>query len=306
MATYTGIKKIKIGDNVFELYDSGNTNYYHTTGSWSGLTYTATANGGAGALAFTIPTGTTSSTVAAGNHTHNYVLWRSDLTSIGSGSPAAGTQTYWTDMLTSQRVAIGYNTSGKEYTLIFSKGSSDNYGSVIKYGYNDLYFYIMRKSGSSAWTDSDWVKMNAGYADSAGSVAWSNVSDKPTIPIITLNGSATTSPSFYAPTSVGTNGYVLKSSGSGAPTWTSATLTDTQVTVAENTKTTKYYPILATGTGTATRQIDTNDKNDSSASASGFWYQNGILCAPAMQAGDWDLTITTAEYNTLVNAISAI
>ena len=48
-----------------------NTNYYHTTGSWSGLTYTATANGGAGALAFTIPTGTSSTTVALGDHTHS-------------------------------------------------------------------------------------------------------------------------------------------------------------------------------------------------------------------------------------------
>lgn len=46
------------------------TNYYHTSGSWSGLTYTATANGGAGALAFTIPTGTTATTVAVGNHEH--------------------------------------------------------------------------------------------------------------------------------------------------------------------------------------------------------------------------------------------
>lgn len=55
---------------IFTLPSDNNTNYYHTTGSWSGLTYTATANGGAGALAFTIPTGTTSTTVALGNHTH--------------------------------------------------------------------------------------------------------------------------------------------------------------------------------------------------------------------------------------------
>ena len=40
-----------------------------------------------------------------------------------------------------------------------------------------------------------------------------------TIPTITLNGSSTTSPSFYAPTSAGTSGYYLKSNGSGAPTW---------------------------------------------------------------------------------------
>ena len=54
------------------------TNYYHTTGSWNGLTYTATANGGAGALAFTIPTGTSATTVAVGNHTHD----KSSITSV--------------------------------------------------------------------------------------------------------------------------------------------------------------------------------------------------------------------------------
>lgn len=46
------------------------TNYYHKTGSWNGLTYTAAKVGSPEDLAFTIPTGTTSTTVAAGNHTH--------------------------------------------------------------------------------------------------------------------------------------------------------------------------------------------------------------------------------------------
>lgn len=41
-----------------------------------------------------------------------------------------------------------------------------------------------------------------------------------TIPSVTLNGSSTTSPSFYAPTGAGTSGQYLKSSGTGAPTWT--------------------------------------------------------------------------------------
>lgn len=61
-----------------------NTNYYHTTGSWSGLTYTATANGGAGALAFTLPTGTTSTTVATGNHTHICSIKNSSGTAVAS------------------------------------------------------------------------------------------------------------------------------------------------------------------------------------------------------------------------------
>lgn len=55
------------------------------------------------------------------------------------------------------------------------------------------------------------------------------------LPTITLNGTETTSPSFYAPTTAGTSGYVLKSNGSGAPTWTSATLTDTKVTQTAST-----------------------------------------------------------------------
>ena len=45
--------------------------YYHSTGSWNGLTYTATAHGGAGELKLTIPTGTSSTTVAKGDHTHS-------------------------------------------------------------------------------------------------------------------------------------------------------------------------------------------------------------------------------------------
>lgn len=81
-----------------------------------------------------------------------------------------------------------------------------------------------------------------------------------TIPAITLNGAANTSPSFYAPTTAGTNGYVLKSNGSGAPTWTSATLTDQKLQVETLTSGTSYYPILATGTGTAIRQIDSTLK----------------------------------------------
>ena len=54
----------------FNMPGNPNTNYYHTTGSWNGLTYTAAPVGSPGDLAFTIPTGTTSTTVAVGNHTH--------------------------------------------------------------------------------------------------------------------------------------------------------------------------------------------------------------------------------------------
>lgn len=38
---------------------------------------------------------------------------------------------------------------------------------------------------------------------------------------ITFNGGVNNAPTFFAPTSAGTNGYVLKSNGSGEPTWIS-------------------------------------------------------------------------------------
>ena len=49
--------------------------------------------------------------------------------------------------------------------------------------------------------------------------SYADLNNKPTIPSISLNGSTTTSPSFYAPTGAGTLGQVLTSNGSGAPTW---------------------------------------------------------------------------------------
>lgn len=52
------------------------------------------------------------------------------------------------------------------------------------------------------------------FPDKAGTIALTS-----DIPTITLNGTATTSPSFYAPTSAGTSGYYLKSNGSGEPSW---------------------------------------------------------------------------------------
>ena len=52
-----------------------NDNYYHSTGTWSGLTYSADnthANGTE--LKFTLPTGATSTTVSRGDHTHTASL----------------------------------------------------------------------------------------------------------------------------------------------------------------------------------------------------------------------------------------
>ena len=51
-----------------------------------------------------------------------------------------------------------------------------------------------------------------------------------TIPAINMNGSSTTSATFYAPTSPGTAGQVLISNGSGAPSWGIIVFTHTDLT----------------------------------------------------------------------------
>lgn len=76
---------------------------------------------------------------------------------------------------------------------------------------------------------------------------------------VTLNGTSTTTASFYAPTSAGTSGYVLKSNGSGAPTWTSAVLTDTVGINFSSSTGTKLYLIGSTATsGTNARTFYQN------------------------------------------------
>lgn len=47
-----------------------------------------------------------------------------------------------------------------------------------------------------------------------------NLANGKTTNNISMNGSSNNNPTFYAPTSAGTNGYFLKSNGAGAPTWT--------------------------------------------------------------------------------------
>jgi len=83
------------------------------------------------------------------------------------------------------RRAFIYNTSGTEYSYLFGFSSANTssgdvkYGAVLKMGYGDTYLRILRVYQGS-WFSTDWEKISAGYADSAGSVAWTNVSGRPT------------------------------------------------------------------------------------------------------------------------------
>lgn len=67
---------------------------------------------------------------------------------------------------------------------------------------------------------------------------------------VTLNGSATTSPSFYAPTSAGTAGQVLVSNGSGAPKWESL-----DISSSGSTSCNQYYGTCSTGSSTTAKVV---------------------------------------------------
>lgn len=86
-------------------------------------------------------------------------------------------------------------------------------------------------------------------------------SDIPTVPTITLNGSSTTTPSFYAPTTAGTSGQVLTSSGSGAPTWSAITVPTKTSDLTNDSGFITGMTILSYGSSTWQNFIDAYDAN---------------------------------------------
>lgn len=99
----------------------------------------------------------------------------------------------------------------------------------------------------------------------------------PTVPTISLNGSTTISPSFYAPTSAGTSGYYLKSNGSGAPIWASLPSGGvTDVTVNGNSVVSSNVAALTVATnwvnGSATGSVRTSGSTPESESYTMGYY----------------------------------
>lgn len=80
-------------------------------------------------------------------------------------------------------------------------------------------------AGNGLSVDTDGIKMGAASGTAAGAMSsadftkLSGIDTGATANTITLNGTATKTPSFYAPTAAGTAGQYLVSGGTGAPTW---------------------------------------------------------------------------------------
>ena len=90
-------------------------------------------------------------------------------------------------------------------------------------GTNEVAAKVVAGNGLSV--DTDGIKMGAASGTAAGAMSsadftkLSGIDTGATANTITLNGTATKTPSFYAPTAAGTAGQYLVSGGSGAPTW---------------------------------------------------------------------------------------
>lgn len=90
-------------------------------------------------------------------------------------------------------------------------------------GTNEVSAKVVAGNGLSV--DTDGIKMGAASADAAGAMSSADftklagIDTGATANTITLNGAATKTPSFYAPTAGGTAGQYLVSAGNAAPTW---------------------------------------------------------------------------------------
>ena len=92
-------------------------------------------------------------------------------------APADSAKNWFVNTMPSASGAIVYNVPGSEKTIIAGK-SSGAHGHMLQLNYDDTYLRILRYY-SGSWKSTDWEKISAGYADLAGSVAWNNVTGKP-------------------------------------------------------------------------------------------------------------------------------
>lgn len=138
-----------------------NTNYYHSTGSWNGLTYTAdNTNANGIELAFTIPTGTSATTVAKGDHTHTFASLTSKPTTIsGYGITDAYTKTE-----IDGKIASVFHYKGTKATVSALPTSGNTTGDV---------WHVTADGGEYVWNGSAWEELGtvidlSGYAQLSG------------------------------------------------------------------------------------------------------------------------------------------
>lgn len=195
------------------------TDKYHTTGSWSNFKYTATAQGGAEELSFTLPTGTSASQVSVGNHTHGNIqsggaLQTNDVT-IASGDKLVITDSSDSSKVARASVSFDGSTTTKALT---QKGtfetfaaSSHTHGNVQNGGTlqtNDITIATGDKLVVTDSSDSNKIARTSVSFD--GSTATKCLTQKGTWENFTNNSGTVTG--------TGTSGYLTKWNGTNSIT----------------------------------------------------------------------------------------
>lgn len=156
---------------------SQSTKFLREDGTWATPSYTTNTNttyslSASGESVVLSGSDNSSSTADLSSTFAKYTPYKGNLTgTISSNSPAVELQAYWddNDKIKLQSVNTAYNTSGTEYSFLLSKGGSNRYGTVLRWSYSTKYIEILRKGIN--WLSTDWERINAGYADTAGSSA---------------------------------------------------------------------------------------------------------------------------------------
>ena len=147
-------------------------------------------------------------------------------TSTGDGDPSgfpAGTK-YIDFVINTHDTIAGTGTESHIYLNVQDLVDAYTAGNGINISdSNEVSAKVVAANGLSV--DANGIKMSLASGDAAGAMSsadftkLSGIDTGATANTITLNGTATKTPSFYAPTAAGTAGQYLVSGGSGAPTW---------------------------------------------------------------------------------------
>ena len=131
--------------------------------SGNSTTISVTVGGTTKTGSVTVPYATNADTV---DNLHASNFARFFLSPMTSGAPADSAKSWFTGTMPSASGAIIYNVPGSEKTIIAGK-SSGAYGHMLQLNYDDNYLRLLRYQAGS-WKTTDWEKISAGYADSAG------------------------------------------------------------------------------------------------------------------------------------------
>ena len=154
----------------------------------------------------------------------DYLVKSADIkVSVGDGDPSgfpAGTK--YIDFVINTKVGVGEEShiylSVQELVDTYTAGN----GIVIS-DTNEISVKVVAANGLSVGADGVAMALASATANGAMSkeqfTKLGEIADNATANTITLNGAVTADPTFYAPTTAGTSGQHLVSSGTGAPTW---------------------------------------------------------------------------------------